>query len=252
MNARAPGFLSARPRRLWVEIGAAPGDPLEVRPIATGPGARWLNRVAPVGAPPYRGTVLRMHGEIKLGRWQPFTAEQVISPTGFLWAARAGRFLVSIRGHDLFWTGGGELDWRLFGVFPVMRRSDEDVWRSAAGRHAAELLVFAPWFGRSTHVTWAEGPDGRAQATVALGRFVHRISMNIDADGRLLDLAFPRWGDPGDGVFREERFGVVFESEIRLEDHVLPGSFSAGWWPGTDRWAEGEFFRCVIDDAEFF
>jgi len=79
MTARAPGFLSARPRRLWAEIGAAPGDPLEVRPIATGPGARWLNRVVPVGAPPYSGTVLRMHGEIKLGRWQPFTAEQVIS-----------------------------------------------------------------------------------------------------------------------------------------------------------------------------
>src|SRR5690606_40149204 len=54
----------------------------------------------------------------------------------------------------------------LFGIFPVMRRSDENVWRSAAGRHAAELLVLAPWFGRSTHVTWAEGPDGNAQATV--------------------------------------------------------------------------------------
>jgi hypothetical protein len=32
-----------------------------------------------------------MHGQIKLGRWRPFTARQVLTPPdGYIWAATAG------------------------------------------------------------------------------------------------------------------------------------------------------------------
>lgn len=244
--------LPSRARRLWAELGDSPSDWVDVMPLPTGPAALWLDRAAPTCTPPHHSVVLRMHGEIKFGRWRPFRAEQILSRHGFVWAARAGRFPMVVRGFDICRPEGGEMDWRLLGLVPVMRRAGDDVWRSAAGRHAAELLVLAPCFGRTPQVAWTSGRgDDVAVAKVILGRFKHEVSLRIDETGRLLDLSLPRWGDPDGAGFREEPFGVVFESERRFGDHLLPGSFRAGWWPGTDSWAEGEFFRCVVDDAEF-
>lgn len=62
---------------------------------------------------------LRMHGEIKLHRWLPFRAEQVIlRDRGMIWSARARMHGMPIRGSDRLLDGEGAMRWKLFGIIP--------------------------------------------------------------------------------------------------------------------------------------
>ena len=54
------------------------------------PVLRYLNAAVAPGTPLARTARIRMHGTIRIGRWLPFRAHEVISPhTGFVWSARA-------------------------------------------------------------------------------------------------------------------------------------------------------------------
>ena len=62
--------------------------------------------IAP-GTPLATSARLRMRGQLKLGRWLPFWAEQVLAPHhGFYWAARVAGV---ISGFDRYLDGQGEL-----------------------------------------------------------------------------------------------------------------------------------------------
>jgi hypothetical protein len=58
-----------------------------------------------------------MRGEIKLRRWLPFTAEQVIQQGTRIYLARLGRINgLTIRGFDRLVDGEGEMRWKLLGL----------------------------------------------------------------------------------------------------------------------------------------
>jgi hypothetical protein len=46
-------------------------------------------------------------------------------------------------------------------------------------------------------------------------------------------------------------FGVTVEEESTFSGITIPSTFRAGWWWGTDRQQEGEFFRARITAATF-
>ena len=46
------------------------------------PARRWLGHAIAPGTPLWSSAELTMHGQIKLGRWRPFTARQVLTPPG--------------------------------------------------------------------------------------------------------------------------------------------------------------------------
>jgi len=49
------------------------------------PALRWLSHAIAPGTPLWRSVELTMHGRIKLGRWRPFTARQVLTlPDGYI------------------------------------------------------------------------------------------------------------------------------------------------------------------------
>ena len=83
-----------------------------------------------------------MHGDIKLGRWLPFRAEQVIhADRGFVWAATVPLCgMPLIRGFDRLVDGTGEMRWKLLGFVPVMTASGPDITRAAVGRLEVESL----------------------------------------------------------------------------------------------------------------
>src|SRR4051794_41298498 len=84
-----------------------------------------------------------MRGHLRLGRWMPFHAVQVLSPPdGFVWAARVGWRPSVIRGVDRYARGRGEQRW-LRGRVPLLHGTGPDVDRGLAGRLAAEA-EFAP------------------------------------------------------------------------------------------------------------
>ncbi len=58
-----------------------------------------------------------MHGEIKLRRWLPFTAEQVIHwGRGMTWQAAVRMSSMSIRGFDRLVDGEGAMRWKLLNL----------------------------------------------------------------------------------------------------------------------------------------
>ena len=252
-----PEFLPAELRDAWKRLAEPTDtdgrrfDPAAVAHVPA-PVARWLVHSIVPGTPLRAGARLSMHGEIRIGRWQPFTASQILTPNGFIWAANAGRLPMRVRGFDRHTDGTGEMRWRLFGLVPVVAASGPDITRSAAGRLAAEAVTLVPGAALAPDVDWSLLDDRRATATVTRGGFTHHVTIEVDEDGALRSVTLPRWGNPDKGPYQDHIFGVAFDRERTADGYTVPATLRAGWWYGTERWAEGEFFRCEFDQTEFF
>jgi hypothetical protein len=102
---------------------------------------RWLTHAIVPGAPSSPTAVLETDGQLRLGRWLPTQAVEVVSPpSGFVWAARVGWGLTSFRGFDRYEDSTGEMHWRLLGEVPLIHSRGNDIDRSAAGRLAGEAV----------------------------------------------------------------------------------------------------------------
>jgi hypothetical protein len=201
------------------------------------------------GTPMAVSARLRMKGQIKVKKWLHFRARQVLSPhLGFVWAGRAGGVIV---GSDSYFEGKGLLDWKLAGLLTVAHAEGEDVSRSAAGRGAAEAIwlptALLPRFG----VRWSAEDPNHIKAEYSLGDTPLELRLTVDDVGRVVDLVFDRWGDPdGSGTFGEHPFGGVITGHSTFHGLTIPSAGRLGWYYGTDRWPEGEFFRFDILDLE--
>src|SRR5205823_10530283 len=83
------------------------------------PVRRHLAQAIAPGTPLARSARLRMQGQIKVGRWMPFRAREVLAPhEGFAWTARAAGL---ITGADHYAGGEGGMEWKLAGLLTVMR-----------------------------------------------------------------------------------------------------------------------------------
>ncbi|MGY1770909.1 DUF6544 family protein [Blastococcus sp. SYSU D00813] len=241
-------------RRDWQRLagGHRPAEVFDPALVAGLPAAarRWLTHAVAPGTPLWPSVVLDMRGEIRLGAWRPFTATQVLAPpNGFVWAATARFAGLRVAGFDRYSSGSGQMDWRLGGVVPVMRASGPDVTRSAAGRLAGEAAL-APT--TALGAAWTAGADdGSAVARWRIGDQDESAEFTVGPDGRLVGVVMQRWGDPGGEPFGRYPFGVAIEAEETFSGVTIGSSLRAGWWWGTDRQAEGEFFRARITGVRF-
>lgn len=213
----------------------------------------FLEHAIAPGAPLASVARLKMHGEVKLGRWLPFRAEQVISRDGsFVWAAAVSMYGLPILGSDSLLRGEGAMQWKLFDVIPVMTAAGPDITRSAIGRLQGELAVLHPAALLERAASWSgrEGEHPHVHLEV-LGETAD-IRLEIDGNGSLKNVEMPRWGNPDGGDFDYVKFGVILDEERSFDGFTIPGRIRAGWFFGSARFdAEGEFFRAVIDAAEY-
>ena len=207
------------------------------------PARRWLGRAIAPGTPLWSSVELTMHGQLKLGRWRPFTAHQVLTPPdGYLWAARTRVAGLPVSGYDRLGSGGGETRWRLMRLIPVQNGSGPDVTRSAYGRLAGEIVLIPTAF---RHASWSYGEH--ASTTVATWQFgddTEAAELEVKPDGRLAEVRISRWGNPEGAPFRRYPFGVRIEAESRFGGITIPSVFRAAWH-------ESEFFRAEITGAVF-
>jgi hypothetical protein len=228
---------------------AEPGrfDPAELAGLAA-PVRRHLAQAIAPGTALATSARLSMRGQIKVGRWLPFRARQVLDPhRGFVWTARAAGL---IAGVDRYLDGAGLLDWKLAGLVTVAHGEGPDVTRSAAARAGAEGIwlptALLPRFG----VRWTAPATDRVAAAFAVGETPLQLELGLDAAGRIVSLQFDRWGDPGDGRFGWHRFGGEVTGHASFAGLTIPAAGRLGWFHGTDRWEQGEFFRYRITGLE--
>jgi hypothetical protein len=243
-----------RVRRDWemLTAGGQPPEPFDAAMLADLPEAarRWLAHAIAPGTPLWPSVVLTMRGEIRLGSWRRFTATQVLAPPrGFIWAATA-RFLgLPVTGFDRYSSGSGQMSWRLGGLLPVMTATGADVTRSAAGRMAGETALAPTSFRGAAWTAGAE--DDRTTATWRIADQEESAEFSIGPDGRLRGVVMQRWGNPNGEPFGRYPFGVAIDAEQTFAGVTIGSELRAGWWWGTDRQAEGEFFRARITGARF-
>ena len=134
---------------------------------------------------------------------------------------------------------------------PVMSADGDDVTRSAAGRHAGELLLAAPAAALGPQVSWRPVDGDRATARVLVGGDTHDVTLTIAADGALTALHLARWGNPDGEGFGAHGFGADLHGESTFDGFTIPREITAGWHYGTDRWPEGQFIRYTTEDARY-
>jgi hypothetical protein len=241
-------------RREWLRLAATTGEPPGFDPAMTAGlpalARRWLGHAIAPGTPLWQTVRLSMSGQIRLGRWWPFTATQVLAPPGgYIWAATARMAGLPVTGYDRLSSGTADMRWRLLGLVPVMTAAGPDIARSARGRLAGEIALIPTAFG---HAAWTQGEHPTiAAATWQFDDDTETAQLRVADGGQLSEIVVNRWGNPGGGPFRRCPFGVSVEAEEDFGGVTIPSLFSAGWWWGTGRQAEGEFFRARITHAQF-
>lgn len=217
------------------------------------PARRYLDHALPVGARLPGAVRLTMHGEIDIGKYFPFRAEQVIvRERGMIWAASVRIFGLPISGWDRIVDGAGQMRWKLLGFIPLVNDSSADVTRSAAGRMGAEL-VWLPSALAKPEVEWAagEGRDVHARYEVAGERV--DLCLTLEPDGSPTAFRVERWGQPPEAAkYGYFAFGGVVEELGTFDGFRIPTRIRAGWYAGTKEYeTKGEFIRVVVDRAEF-
>lgn len=193
-----------------------------------------------------------MHGEIKLNRWFPFSAEQIIRwNQGMIWRATVRMWGLPVRGFDRLINGEGEMRWTILGLIPLVTASGPDITRSAAGRVQGETMWLPSVLCRKD-VSWMALDSSRALFNLTVEGENTDVELTIDGVGRLESVKMKRWGNPANSRFHYEDFGAFAEKEGTFDGYTIPTQLRAGWHFGTDRFeSEGEFFRCTIDHAAF-
>jgi hypothetical protein len=234
--------------RLWQE--PEPGGFIveEVEALPE-PVRRHLRMAISPGAPLDQTARLRMRGRIKVGRWLPFRATQVLSPhRGFVWTARVGGV---ITGSDSYLDGAGEMRWKLASLVTVAHGAGPDVSRSAAGRVAAEAIWLPTSLLPRCGVRWTDDGCDRASLDYQLGSHPVTVTYQLDPAGRITSLVFDRWGDPDNvGLWGWHPFGGEVTSYARFGGLTVPSEGLMGWHFGTNRWPDGAFFQFRITNLQ--
>lgn len=252
--------MRRRAKEAWDGLQAearAGGDPPAFDPASLDglpdPARRLLGRALPPGAPLRSAVELRMEGSIRLRRWTPFTASEVlVAGKGFLWSVEARMGHLPVSGSDVLVDHRAQADFRVLGVAPVMRSSGPDVDRSAWGRMAAEVVMWLPQaLAPQRGARWRPVDDEFATVTLPFEPEPVDVHVHVEEDGRLSGVWLPRWGNPGGKPYDHHPFGGTADEELEVDGVRIGSAGTVGWWWDSPRWEEGEFFRFRLTSARF-
>ena len=143
------------------------------------------------------------------------------------------------------------MNWKLFGLIPVMSRSGPDITRSTIGRIAAEA-IWLPAMLAGPNVEWATLDDTHERARLTLYGETVDLEFAYGEGRRLESVKLERWGDPDNAGFRMLPFGALCSDERKFGSVKIPTTVRVGWYIGTERFErDGEFFRATVDHAHY-
>jgi hypothetical protein len=224
--------------------GTFTAEELEGLPSAA---RRYFETAIAPGAPLAVAARLQMRGRIKIGRWWPFRAREVLSPhDGLVWRARAGGVVL---GSDSYLDGAGVMDWKLAGLVTVVHADGADLSRSSAGRAGGEAMWVPTALLPRFDVAWSAHGAHEVTARFQVGTTPLEVCLGLDGAGQIESLVFDRWGDPDEtGTWGWHPFGGKISGYRRFGAVTVPSAGHFGWFYGTDRWPDSESFRFEIRD----
>jgi hypothetical protein len=213
------------------------------------PVQRYFRTAIAPGTPLALAARLEMQGSIKLaGRWLPFRATEVLAPhRGFIWSASvAGGLFV---GSDQYAAGLGAMRWKFLGLIPVVQAEGPDVSHSSAARAGAEAVwvptALLPRYG----VIWTAEDDTHLTARYTVDNTPLVVNYELDEEARIVSTQIERWGDPNNtGAWGLHPFGFEATARAAFDGVSVPSQGRVGWFPRTEQWADGEFFRFALTE----
>lgn len=211
---------------------------------------RYLEHAITPGAKLASAIRLSMHGEIQLERkWHDFTAEEVVYwDRGMIWQAKTWVNGLPISGADRVVDGIGHSQWKTFGLVSVVNEIGADVTRSAIGRMQIESVCL-PSVLCHPDIIWTEIDATHVKASFSTLGEQAELILTIDLSGGLQRVKLVRWGNPEGSNYRYLDFGGVVTAAAKFGDYTIPTRLNIGWLFDSERFSEGEFFRCTIDKA---
>ncbi|HHP7230388.1 MAG TPA: DUF6544 family protein [Xenococcaceae cyanobacterium] len=214
----------------------------------------FLHAIAP-GTPLASSVELQMIGSFRLkpdAAWIPMTAAQIISTAGgFVWQAKIGQGLSQFSGADYYTKSQSKMKFSLWGLIPLVDAANSNINRSAIGRLGAEYCIWLPSaLLPQNGVTWQAISDDKIQADFTIEAEPIALTLTIDAEGKLLKLSLPRWGDrTATGNWQYIPFGSTIQAEKTWDGYTVPSKMNAGWWFDTDKYEA--FFQPIIEQATY-
>ncbi len=217
------------------------------------PVQRWMRHAIAPGAALLTGIDQEWSGHLRLGKsWLQFCSrERATLEDGFVWSARTRLHGLPVTGFDRYTHKQGQMCWRVLRRLRLTSVSGDEVTRSAAGRHAAELLAAVPAIALDPAVRWEAVDQRHATAHVAVGGKDQSVTVSVDPVGRLRRVEMDRWGTPPGWPYGRYRFGVLLGEERRFDGYLVPTEVVGGWHFGTERWDEGIFLRYRVVRCSF-
>ncbi|MHC5745920.1 MAG: DUF6920 family protein [Nostoc sp.] len=242
--------------RIWRSLEGLPTENRFTKDMVAGlpaPVQRYfLHSIAP-GTPLASSVSLEMSGSFRMAQdkpWIPMQATEILSTKGFVWKARIGSGLFQMIGSDRYTNKSGRMRFSLWGLIPLVNAHSPDITRSSIGRFAGEFFWLPSVLLPQCGVSWKVIDEKTIQASLKVDDEPVTLTLFIDANGKLLKLSLPRWGDQTeDGSYTYIPFGGEYQEEKTFGGFTIPSQMSAGWWFGTERYSE--FFRPTIEQAEF-
>ncbi|PMB48904.1 hypothetical protein CEN41_00285 [Fischerella thermalis CCMEE 5330] len=243
--------------KIWQELADLPTENVFTEDMVAGlpnPVQRYFLHAITPGTPLASSVTLEMSGSFRLGEDKPsvpMQAKQRISLLkGFVWQATVGRGLSQFVGADYYIKGTGRVRFSLWGLVPLVNAHTHNIARSSLGRLAGEFVWLPSALLPQQGVIWQAIDERTVQASFVIDDEPVTLTLIVDADGKVLQLSLPRWGDKTeDGSWDYIPFGVEFQAEQQFGGFTIPSQMNAGWWFGTERYLE--FFRATIAKAEF-
>jgi hypothetical protein len=189
------------------------------------PVQRYFRHAIAENAQLRRGVRLQMDGQVKVGPWLPFEADERCDGRSFEWRARVGRLLVVV---DRYSDGAGSTEGRLFGRRRLFRSDDADTVRSAAGRAALEAIWAPMSLLPERDVAWRAEASDLIVATWDVCPERPEVYIRIDQRGAVECIWAQRWSPTG---YRP--CGCEVHAERRWGNLVVPSRLSVGWDFGT-------------------
>jgi len=244
----------------WLRLAALqPANPGRYDPDMVAhlpePARRFFKFAIAPGTPLLTVAEIDMGGEFSLGsrdepRYQPMDAREILAaPTGFLWKLRLPHM---VSGSDFGSVTGSWTRFRVLGLVPVARMGgDADHARAAYGRYIAEAVFWTPAaLLPGPGIVWEARGQDVALVTVTSNQLSQAVAINVDAEGRPVEVQFMRWSNANpDKKYRPQPFGGRLSDFREVQGFRIPFKVEAGNMFGTNEYFA--FFKAEVTGVRF-